>query len=360
MLKDQQAATTSDLSQSAYDSAQAGVEDAKRLLLLNQSCQNNTAPSTVNCAIITAALTPPPGETESACDALAKAGLVGETNNETIVQQSVSDNDAKLDQAYTCVKIAVNTDDYKDSLIQNQSSMIALRGVSDFDTIEISWFTASDAPSSSGQTVGFPTTGPNVSLPPIGSKWQANYPSLLRAQFIQTGTNFALSDFDNSQPGNKSDANTLFLYPSATGVNTLSYALDARKSPTNTPQQISCSPSFATAEYACTATISLPSPIDGNTVNRNAFLNLSALYNSTSYRVRLKKGATYVQFAGVQPIVDSTGRANIMFRRVQSRIQLGDSFTYPTSELDLEGDLCKNFTITDNDSGYINSSTCTP
>lgn len=360
MLKDQQSATTSDLSQSAYDSAQAGVEDAKRLLLLNQACQNNTAPSTVNCATITSALASPPGDTESACDALAKAGLVGETNNETIVQQSVDDNASKLDQAYTCVKIAVNTDDYKGVVAKNQSSMLPLRGVSDFDTIELSWFSNADLPANSGPAIGFPSTGPSVSLPPIGDSWKINYPALMRVQFIQTGSNFALSDFDNSQPGNKSNANTLFLYPSATGVTNESFALDARRSPTNTPEQVSCSSSLATSEYACTATISLPAPIDGDTVNRNAFLNLSALYNGANYRVRLKKGSTYVQFAGVQPIVDSTGRANVMFRRVQSRIQLGGSFTYPTSELDLQGDLCKNFTITDTDSGYINSTTCTP
>lgn len=362
MIKDQQQATTSDLSQSAYDSAQAGVEDAKRLLLLDQSCRNNSAASTVNCAAITSAVTPQPGNLETDCDSLAKSGIVGETNHETIIQQNAGDNASKLDQAYTCVKLAVNTDDVTLPLGLNGSAIVPLRGVGTFDSIELSWFSKADvAASDSNPVIGFPSTGPSVSLPQVGSKWQSNYPALLRTQFMQTGTNFKLSDFDNSQAG-KSNANTLFLYPSANGVqkNLDLAVLDARQSPTNVPQQVKCNSSFLDGQYACTATINVPVPIDGDTANRNAFLRLSALYNSANFKVRLKNGSSYVQFNDVQPIVDSTGRANNMFRRVQARIALQNNFTYPGAIVNIAGDLCKNFTITDSDSGYNNTTTCTP
>jgi hypothetical protein len=92
---------------------------------------------------------------------------------------------------------------------------------------------------------------------------------------------------------------------------------------------------------------------------------LSALYNGAHYQVELLKAGTPVLFDHVQPEVDSTGRANDMFRRVKSRIEFKSDFTYPEAAIDIEGDLCKNFIVTDKDPaagetfGY-NSPSCTP
>jgi len=360
MLRDQQQSTANDLAQSAYDSAQAGVEDAKRLLILDQACRNGTAASTVNCAAIASALTPAPGDTQTACNTLSAAGIVGETNGETIIQQSSGDSATQLNQAYTCVKVGVNTDDYKGNIDVNQSDIIPLRGVSAFTSIELSWFSRDDVAAEGEDDVEFPTTGSDSSLPPEGSEWPDNNPPLLRTQFMQMGGSFKLTDFDDSQPDNKSNANTLFLYPSATGLTMKDFALDARRSPSNSQQKVQCHDSFLDGEYACTVTITLPNPIDGNTADRNAYLRLTSLYNGAHYSIKLKNGNETVRFSGVQPLVDSTGRANDVFRRVETRVELVGDFTYPEAALDMQGSLCKNFTVTNEEAGYRGSSTCTP
>lgn len=359
MVKEQQQATSSDLSQSAYDSAQAGVEDAKRLLLLNQSCKNGTASAAVNCTAVAAALTPSVGSSETDCNTLSKSGLVGDNNDETIIQQSETDNAAALDQAYTCVKVEINTDDYKGQVEVNGSDLVSIAGVSTFDRVELSWFSRDDVSSSTtSSTIGFPSEVSSVSLPPVGSRWGVNYPALMRTQLLQLGDNFKLNDFNDSASGNRSNANTLFLYPSQVGSSTKSFALDARRSSTNAPQLVRCVNSFVNAEYACTVTIALPSPIDGNISQRNAYLRLSGLYNGAHYSLRLKNGSEYVKFSGVQPQVDSTGRANDMFRRIKARVELKGDFSYPEAAIDMQGNLCKNFTVTNDESGYVTA--CAP
>lgn len=361
MTKDQQQATASDLSQSAYDSAQAGVEDAKRLLLLDQACRNGTAAASVNCVAVAAALTPPPGQAQSTCDSLVRGGVVVQTGNETLLQQNAGDNSAKLDQAYTCVKISKDTQDYLGELQVNESIMVPLKGVQNFTSVTLSWFNAKDVASTNSLAIGFPSSGADVSLPRIGSRWQVNYPSLMRTQLIQTGASFTLNDFNDSSGDGKSNANTLFLYPSQIGSTSKDFALDARYTGPKSPDPVQCRSSVAGGGYACTVDIKLPAPNDGNVAARTAFLHLTALYNPANFRVQLKDSTgSIVKFSNVQPEVDSTGRANDMFRRVASRVELRGNFTYPNAEIDVTGGLCKNFSVTTRDADYKNTTTCTP
>lgn len=351
MLKDQRQATASDLSQSAYDSAKSGVEDAKRLLLLDQACRNDAAPAAVNCGAVATAVD------SNQCNTVA--AIFGQpSDTETLIQQS--EGDTTLQQAYTCVKIDAVTADYKGILGVNQSNIVPLRGTGDFDSVTISWFTREDiSAATNSMTVGFPSSSGQVDLPRLGSRWAVNYPSLLRTQLMQTGSSFRLSDADSTDAG-KSNANTLFLYPASPGDATMNFNLDIRRDQNNAPQRADCVNNFSLREYACLVTITLPEPINGSMANRNAFLRLSALYNGAHYKIQLSRSGAPVEFDRVQPEVDSTGRANDMFRRVKSRIEFKSDFIYPEAAVDLEGDLCKSFIITDQDADYVNSPTCTP
>lgn len=341
MVKDQQQATANDLSQSAYDSAQAGVEDAKRLLLAQQAACSGTA--SADCAKYTAAIN------SNACNTLEQGGLVSTTNGETIVQQS--GNDKKLDQAYTCVKITPNTVDYQGQVAKDASVLIPLRGTGPFDTIVVKWFSRDDL-AAGNTTVKTSATGP-VTLPPVGTSWDASVPALLRTQVMQTGSNFKLSDFDSG-----ANSSTLFLYPMAVLMPlepTLPMTLDTRQAggATMKPQPVACAQTLsASVLYACSAKIQLSAPADGDVVNRNAFLRLSALYNHTHFTVSLEKTGVPILFSGVQPSVDSTGRANNLFRRIQARVELSGNMSYPEAAVDLAGGLCKNFIVTNDPKDY--------
>lgn len=202
MIQEQQQATANDLSQSAYDSAQAGVEDAKRALLLCQRGDTSACDTldTKSC--------------ESVPDALGTAMPTNDQGNkEMIIQTGVGDE--SLNQAYTCVKVTRKTPDYPASLKTGMSKIIPLKGVKEFDTVELSWFAYDDFSStgSSSRDTDLLFTDPaDIKLPPASiNAWPKNRPSLLRAQLMQFDKNgFTLDSFNNNA-ANKSNANTLFL-----------------------------------------------------------------------------------------------------------------------------------------------------
>lgn len=350
MLSDQRQATAADLSQSAYDSAQAGVEDAKRAILYYQA---QCAISDADCDAALLLMN------SSECNKALSKVVDTTDNKEVLVQQSDADNAGALQQAYTCVKIAMQTDDYIGELKQDESKIVPLAGVdTSFDTVHLEWFdendiqnanTAIDVPDWTAKTPLISQTD-WLSVP--------NRPSLVRAQLMQFGGSFALSDFDGGSAGPGSNANTLFLYPSTIPVGGVStnFTGDIRKS-LKAPNLVHCE-SNLNNRYACSADLVLPEPIGGGT--RTAFLRLTGLYKTTTnYRITLKKAGTAVQFNGVQPMIDSTGRANDLFRRIQSRVEVSDtSFPYPDAAVDTTDDFCKDFLVTNLASDYVNS--CTP
>ncbi|MNT89909.1 hypothetical protein D3C72_2307220 [compost metagenome] len=75
------------------------------------------------------------------------------------------------------------------------------------------------------------------------------------------------------------------------------------------------------------------------------------------------RGATTVPFDGVIAKIDATGRANDLFRRVESTVELEPiNFPYPEAAVDISGNLCKNFVVTDGtgpNRGY-SAGSCTP
>ncbi len=354
MIQGQQQATTADLSRSAYDSAQAGVEDAKRALVAyRENCSNGT-----NAQCISQDTVIKSGN----CNTLQQLG-VATGDKEVLIKQQ--EGDSSLQQAYTCVKMQMDSPDYVGTLDTNASRVVPLRGVKQFNRVTLEWFMEGDIKKADDGTSGTISLGTDSSLPQL-SAWPQNRPAFIRSQFIQYGSSFELADFDDVKDG-KSNANTLFMYPASVGrsdvINLV--AEDTRRAQgSGVLQQIACKRDFTSSLYACKATLQLPQAIGQTTNERGAaYLRLNAIYNSgNNFRVQLYNDSELVNFAGVQAIVDSTGRANDQFRRVQSRVELDVSaFPYPEAAVDITGNLCKNFLVTDNPAEYVSGTdSCDP
>lgn len=350
MMQNQKQATAADLSQSAYDSAQAGVEDAKRALLRYQDICSSGG----DCASAKTQINSTTCNT--AVDGLDDIDISGD---EVKIQNS-SEN--ALDQAYTCVKIDTQTDDYIGELGQDTSKVIPLVGTSGFNSIRVEWFSARDL-HGSGTAVDTPsfTDGtPLLRQASWTSSAQQNRPSLMKAQLIEYSTSgFNLSDF-NSNTSTDGSSNTLFLYPSNIVDTSKSFSSNVRITPAtpNSPVLINCKDSLSAGGYACSATLILPRTVNAS---QRAYLILKSFYKSTNFRVTLLNSGSAVRFDGVQPAIDSTGRANDLFRRVQTRVEMIDtSFPYPQAEIDINGNFCKDFMITDDPDDYESNPSCTP
>lgn len=372
MIQNQQEASAQDLSQSAYDSAQAGVQDAERALVRYEACvQGNT------CTNLDTA-------TWNNCNGIISSQL-DPSQSQTIPEVPVSQTgdgqtaSQNLNQAYTCVKVALDTDNVTGSVSSLGQKLIPLAGVSSFTTVEVDWFTRDDLGTTNNYSVNLvnPATTP---LPLIqqyntvtGQGWSPSRPSVLRVQLMQYSDNgFKLTDFDDTNAGSQSNSNTVFLYPTGfTGVNpggytpnVLAFSADARRVPIGQPYAANCLGSLSGGGYSCSELLTLPTPINGG--NRTAYLRLTPLYNATHFQVKLLSSNnvnSVVQFHNVQPAIDSTGRANDLFRRVLTRVDLlNDSLPYPTDAVDLTGPFCKDFAVTNdaNQYGAINTSTCKP
>jgi len=359
MIQDQMQATASDLSRSAYDSAQAGVEDVKRAVTEYLSC---ASPS--RCSALEQGLGVGTGDWTTGCEATITAGVAsvaGAGSREVPVTSNTGpDNkDLKLDQAYTCVKVNMQPDDVIGD------NIYPLRSVDNdpIDSIEIEWSLQKDT-----TTFDLGTIGQTNEIP---SAWSTSKPSILRAQLIQYENDFLLSQFDaenqtiDSTADSKVYNKTLFFVPyDATSLLDSPIPLladdfesDARPSSQSTLSSDAiipgkCRKTVEAGNYACKAVIKLPVTTtlpDGTNAARNAYLRVDRLYpagDDGAPKVAMKNGASAVPFDRVQVAVDVTGRANDIFKRIRTRLDIGGA-NLPLMAVDTTKSICKDFVVTD-------------
>ena len=193
---------------------------------------------------------------------------------------------------------------------------------------------------------------------------------------VQTADTFSLGDFDVTI-GNRTDRGMIYLVPTGDvevasksvannyngvwdGTENKVKASSVQKSNdkrvVNLPYVVYCDEE-STAEFACSATIELPEPVGGDRNDDTFMLVVSLPYGkpSTDFAMEFlcrdgvtcgkqvvdNEGTTMIEdpgqayLDGVQVEVDSTGRANDLYRRIKVRLESEANSSY----LSLQGAL---------------------
>ncbi len=342
-----------ELSQSAYDSALAGVEDAKRAVNKYYDCLNggndkaycdaNFNPFDASCEDFTST-------TSKLKRTLGYQNVEGEIKIQESNTLSNGD-DTATDQAYTCITMSRVVEDYRSTLTNDTRVRVVPLGVesnelSKVKTVEFKWFSENN---------GTDVTNDSYRLYKNKGLKNINDTSkvpVIALTLLHTGPNFQISEFNNSTSPNYS---TMILLPSDSDEatnNPISWSEIQKAGNSdynNVPFLVRCSQ----GEFACTAKLDLANNLQNG---GNAMLVISMPYGETvsDFAISMYDASgDVIKFEGTQISVDSTGRANQLYRRIETRLDPADGyFPYPQFAIELDGDsdskLWKNFWVTYN------------
>lgn len=342
--------TNTNLSKSAYDSALAGIEDAKVALLKYHDCLNKgfTASSGDKCGKIISAMQD--GIRKQDCSTVSNVlgRTIDDQHGVTIQEVKDSSQDggsaaSKL-QAYTCVTLQEDLADYRSTLSSDtRTRIVPLRSdqIQDLKYVTIKWFSDTNylALLRSGGHLSWDNSDYYL---PSGQHSMA--PPFISAAFFQSDRNFNLGEFNIASSENSTNRAMLFLKP----TDSVKYATEfSAKDVAETFDKnnnhlfpVYCQE----GTFFCSVTFEVPNTYR-NSTDRNpatTFLLLNLPYGApeTDFSVSLYNSKREsINFTGVQARVDSTGRANDLYRRVESRVELVDTyFPYPEFTIQLNDD----------------------
>lgn len=318
ILREARNTTEDELSESARDSALTGIEDAKRAIKKYYQCIAD--PKGAGCDVAS-------NFQMTDCNFVGgilgkiTAGETDQSKNEVLIQ-TLDTGDSHTEQAYTCVTVSDESEDYLGKLTPDQTVVvIPLRAgnMGEIQKIEFNWYSKNNVSAFNFSTKdNYPVKDTsNLPTPPV-----------ISFQYI------------GEKSGGGYETDTLFLNPNDSINNAVDFIAGRT---TSKPTLVKCDGD----SYKCSYT----AKIINSTTPR--FLVVSLPYGTpeTDFQVKMKKvDNSIVSFVGVQLIVDSTGRANDMFARIETRLMNADpNFPYPQFALQIgDGGITKDFWATKN------------
>ena len=271
-------------------------------------------------------------------------GDIKDCNNTDRVGTKVI-GDSTLNVSYTCVLVDQSPTDLKYDSISTDSSTVVRVKTGGASTIKLSWQDA-------GGDNGFaPGLGNKFYLPqnsfiatqPSGSI--ANFPNhtgILRATVTPAG---AIGNDDALRNASRS----FFLYPQANPGSNNAGTVDMN-APSADGAFVSgeCNSQNTAGNYPrfCNATIT-NAPAD-------FYLRLKAVYKPVAVTVQALDGSVPQAISGAQAVVDATGKAQDVLRRIQVRVPLQPSFVYPEFAVESANSICKRMSVWPGGAIFIN------
>lgn len=372
-----------DLSQSAYDSAMAGVEDAKLAFYNYQNCKAKGVTSNdakqpdgvgdLTCEEIVWYVEHGLSDTSNykSCDMVGHIlGRIGESESGQVeVKEGTVVNN--MQQAYTCTTLNNSLANYSSYVRNIDVTKLQFDGVAanDIKEVVIRWGSAETKPRFL-QKLGTGMLTKDMTMPPT-----------ISFAILQTAEDFSLSDFDVTKNG-RTDRGMVYLVPFGEGgpkpsSSSSDYYISAYngsrnfipetalsksndKVKRNVPYMVYCNTN-TTSEYACSATIRLPQPVGGNRSDKTfvAVVGNPAMSEDVKYSMEFRcdsakdcvgmrkinrnekpsvdKNVAFLE--NVQLEIDSTGRANDLFRRIVTRYKSNSDYALSImGPLELLGD----------------------
>ena len=409
-----------DLSQSAYDSALAGVEDAKVAFSNYQRCveasksnytiraENPVGSGSISCNDILWWMEHPDCYMVGhILGKIPKNIEYGKDQAEVVVggiEKTGAGGETTTNQAYTCVEIDTDLNDYRTTLtaakkIQTLKASVGTVATNDVKKIKLSWYSVRNDVSL--KFANFESTKNRVSFSRFGTN-AISVPPTVELQIVQTGVNFTLDQFYRTASG-QTNRGTLYLVPTNDSNRARRGSNDNYKNiwsglkmedlsdnyigiwdnnrnivsvddvvKTNNHTVLNkaflayCDDGANSNGFYCSVEIEMPSPIGGGPRSNDTFmLSVSLPYQQpdTDFSIELicnsgTCGTAAATNGGVedrvakitnsQISIDSTGRANDLYRRVETRLETADTTFgagYPYYALEILGDQTTNKTL---------------
>ena len=317
-LNEQRISTDDDLTSRAFFEAESGIEDARRAI-------QETLSGTLTDAQLNA----------DNCDVPTPARYT-----------DVLSSTAEFDIGYSCMLIDYTPESIRSDLSSanqtRQYQIIPINeggGTTNIRNIRLQWHMDAPAPTGDGDVgAGVNLRGNQTNIPRYGN-W--SFPAMMHVSFINyPAGNFGRADIIDSDmwisPGNGSGSTNPQRIFNGGGSNSINPSVDGEvlvASCANNNNDFSCTMDFFFN--------SLPP-------SRRLEVRITNLYRPTSLEMTMTAvNGDPLLFDEAQAVVDVTGRAGAVYRRVEAVLDLSTPDLLPEFAIQTASDICKDFAFTD-------------